>query len=73
MRGAFKTPTLRNITNTGPYFHDGRFATLEQVVRHYAAPQASNDADEHELRPGFELTEDEIKAMTAFLESFEPQ
>ncbi len=73
MRGAFKTPTLRNITNTGPYFHDGRFTTLEQVVRHYAAPQAPGDADEHELRPGFELSEDEIKAMTAFLESFEPQ
>jgi len=72
MRGAFKTPTMRNITNTGPYFHDGRFTTLEQVVRHYANPPESNGADEHELRPGFELTEDEIEALTAFLESFEP-
>jgi cytochrome c peroxidase len=33
--GKFKTPTLRNIELTGPYMHDGRFATLEQVVAHY--------------------------------------
>lgn len=72
MRGAFKTPTLRNITNTAPYFHDGRFSTLEQVVRHYARPPPWTRPDEHELRPGFELNEEEIKALTAFLQSFEP-
>ena len=33
--GAFKAPTLRNIALTGPYMHDGRFATLEEVVEHY--------------------------------------
>lgn len=33
--GKFKTPTLRNIANTAPYMHDGRFATLEEVVEHY--------------------------------------
>ena len=71
-RGAFKTPTLRNITNTGPYFHDGRFSTLEQVIRHYARPPPWTRPDEHELRPGFELTEEEIKALTAFMQSFEP-
>ena len=32
---AFKTPTLRDITKTAPYMHDGRFATLEQVVDFY--------------------------------------
>ena len=72
MRGAFKTPTLRNIPNTGPYFHDGRFTTLEQVIRHYANPPPLSAADEHELRPEFVLTEDEIKALTAFMQSFEP-
>jgi len=72
MRGAFKTPTLRNITNTAPYFHDGRFTTLEQVVRYYANPPAMARVDEHELRPGFELDEKEIKALTAFLHAFEP-
>lgn len=35
MKGAFKTPTLRDIALTAPYFHDGSSATLEQVVDHY--------------------------------------
>ena len=33
--GKFKTPTLRNISLTAPYMHDGRFATLEEVIDHY--------------------------------------
>ncbi|MFY8109562.1 MAG: cytochrome-c peroxidase [Bacteroidia bacterium] len=33
--GFFKVPTLRNIALTAPYMHDGRFATLEEVVEHY--------------------------------------
>ena len=34
--GKFKTPTLRNLAFTGPYMHDGRFTTLNQVVQHYS-------------------------------------
>lgn len=34
-KGKFKVPTLRNIALTGPYMHDGRFATLEDVIDHY--------------------------------------
>ncbi len=34
-KGVFKTPTLRNIELTGPYMHDGSFATLEEVVELY--------------------------------------
>ena len=34
-RGMFKVPTLRNIASTAPYMHDGRFATLEEVLDHY--------------------------------------
>lgn len=34
--GKFKTPTLRNIELSAPYMHDGRFATLEQVIDHYS-------------------------------------
>jgi len=33
--GTFKTPSLRNVAQTGPYMHDGRFATLEAVVEFY--------------------------------------
>jgi cytochrome c peroxidase len=35
MRGAFKTPTLRDIALTAPYMHNGIYATLEEVVEHY--------------------------------------
>lgn len=34
-RGKFKPSTLRNIALTGPYMHDGRFVTLDQVIEHY--------------------------------------
>lgn len=34
-RFAFRTPPLRNVALTAPYFHDGAFATLEAAVRHY--------------------------------------
>lgn len=36
MKGAFRTPTLRDIALTAPYFHDGSARTLEEVVEHYA-------------------------------------
>ena len=35
MRGAFKTPTLRDIELTAPYMHNGAYRTLEEVVEHY--------------------------------------
>lgn len=34
--GKFKTPTLRNLVFTAPYMHDGRFATLQEVINHYS-------------------------------------
>ncbi|MHB1845697.1 MAG: cytochrome-c peroxidase, partial [Deltaproteobacteria bacterium] len=36
-RGAFKTPTLRELDETAPYMHDGSFQTLEAVVDYYDA------------------------------------
>lgn len=33
--GAFKIPSLRNLSFTAPYMHDGRFNTLEEVIEHY--------------------------------------
>ncbi len=45
MAGAMKTPTLRNTELTGPYFHNGSYATLEQVVQFYA--RGGNFADEN--------------------------
>jgi len=40
--GAYKTPTLRNITETGPYMHDGSVKTLEEVVDFYVKGGAEN-------------------------------
>ncbi len=41
-KGAFKTPTLRSITETAPYMHDGAFQTLEEVVDFYNAGGKAN-------------------------------
>ncbi len=40
----FRTPSLRNVTRTGPYGHDGAYATLEGVVRHHLDPLAALEA-----------------------------
>jgi cytochrome c peroxidase len=42
LQGVFKIPTLRNIEVSHPYMHDGRFATLEQVIDHYSNGIQSN-------------------------------
>lgn len=34
--GRFKAPSLRNLAFTAPYMHDGRFATIEEVINHYS-------------------------------------
>ncbi len=43
MAGAFKTPSLRNVALTAPYMHDGRFATLDQVLEFYMHDSRDND------------------------------
>lgn len=58
----FKVPTLRNITLTAPYFHDGKIATLPEAVKKMAW---------HQL--GKELKEDETAAIVAFLGSLTDQ
>ena len=49
-RGRFKVPSLRNIAVRPPYMHDGRFATLEQVVDHYSGGVQANPALDQRLR-----------------------
>ena len=70
--GKFKTPSLRNIALTGPYMHDGRFRTLEEVVEFYdsqvvnhpnLAPQLRNNNRPIRLN----LSEAEKRALVAFL------
>jgi cytochrome c peroxidase len=66
--GRFKPPTLRNISATAPYMHDGRFASLEQVVDHYARGGEPTPARSPLVR-GFVLTAGEKCDLVEFLES----
>jgi cytochrome c peroxidase len=49
--GAFKTPTLREISRTAPYMHDGRFATLTDVVDHYNQGGVKNPFLDNQVIP----------------------
>jgi cytochrome c peroxidase len=64
----FRIPTLRNVAATAPYMHDGRFATLEQVVDHYARGGTPGPSRSPLVR-GFALTEEERCDLIGFLES----
>lgn len=55
-RNVFKVPSLRNVAQTGPYFHDGSIATLDQAIRVMA---------EHQL--GVQLTPEKTASIKAFL------
>ena len=50
-KGAFKTPTLRNITQTAPYMHDGSEATLRSVVELYNRGGVKNQWLSKEIKP----------------------
>jgi len=67
-RGAFKTPTLREVARTAPYMHDGSLATLEAVVDFYDAGGRPNPNLDAGVRP-LNLTPEEKRALIAFLES----
>lgn len=63
---AFKVPSLRNVARSGPYFHDGSVATLEEAVRYMAGPGVSN-RNLTPLMRDRELTDEEVAAVVAFL------
>jgi cytochrome c peroxidase len=67
-RGAFKTPTLRDVARTAPYMHDGSLATLEDVVAFYNNGGRSNPALDSEVRP-LRLTASEKRQLVAFLQA----
>jgi cytochrome c peroxidase len=66
--GRFRAPTLRNIAATSPYMHDGRFATLDAVVEHYARGGIPG-RNRSPLLKGFAITPEEKCDLIAFLES----
>jgi cytochrome c peroxidase len=75
MRAAFRTPGLRNVAARPPYMHAGQFATLEDVVRHYAAAPPAVVGRSELARPGdaraprrpIELAPQDIADLAAFL------
>ena len=74
---AFKTPTLRSVGISGPYFHDGSVTSLEGAVR-YMASGGRADANKSTLLIDRKLSDQEIGQIVAFLntltseERFEP-
>lgn len=67
-KGAFKTPTLREIARTGPYMHDGSLKTLEEVVEFYDKGGIKNPNLDKEMKP-LNLTEEEKKDLVEFLKT----
>jgi cytochrome c peroxidase len=71
MQGAFKTPSLRGVALTYPYFHDGRAATLEEAVDLMLKGGTPNAHLDEKLKPR-ELTAKQRTELLAFLKSLTP-
>lgn len=78
--GRFRTPSLRNVSVTAPYFHDGSADTLEEVLAHYAragrviedgpfAGDGAQNPHKDGMIVGFEASDSEIADLIAFLHS----
>lgn len=65
-RGRFKTPTLRNVTRTAPYMHDGSMSTLGEIVDFYSRGARANPFLDPSIRP-FTLTDRERSDLLEFL------
>ncbi len=66
--GLFKIPGLRNVALTAPYMHDGRMATLREVVDHYASGGHYAENRSANVFP-LPLTDRQKEAMVAFLQT----
>jgi cytochrome c peroxidase len=67
-KGAFKTPTLREIVHTAPYMHDGSLKTLEEVVEHYDKGGIKNPYLNQRIKP-LHLTAEEKSDLVEFLKA----
>ncbi len=67
-KGAFRTPTLRNIAASAPYLHDGSAKTLEDVIELYDKGGVKNPNLSNEIRP-LKLTAQEKGDLVAFMKS----
>ena len=65
---AFKTPTLRSIESSGPYFHDGSVAKLEDAVR-YMAGSSKPDPNKSPIQRETLLGDGEVSQVVAILKA----
>lgn len=66
--GKFRTPSLRNLKYSAPYMHDGRFATLDEVLRHYeSGVLTSNQLSPKVKNLNLKLSQNEKDQLLAFL------
>jgi len=63
----FKIPSLRNVALTGPYMHDGRFETLEEVINHYSEEVEENEWNFFFPPGGFNFSNYEKESLIAFM------
>ena len=69
--GKFRSPSLRNLAYTAPYMHDGRFATLDEVIEHYSTGLQDSDTIDTLMKKvdegGVQLSEVDKANLKAFL------
>ncbi|MAZ72959.1 MAG: cytochrome-c peroxidase [Flavobacteriaceae bacterium] len=69
--GLFRTPSLRNLKFTAPYMHDGRFATLDEVIDHYSEGLVFSETIDPLMKTisegGVQLTDSDKADLKAFL------
>ncbi|MBK1880562.1 MbnP family protein [Pelagicoccus mobilis] len=72
-KNKFSTPSLRNVSKTAPYMHDGRFRTLEEVIQHYSTGIHRSDTIDPNLAKhptdGLQLSVEDQAALIAFLKT----
>jgi len=76
-KGAYKATTLRNIRHSGPYMHDGRFETLEEVIEFYSHHLVNTPYIDplmhHIANGGVQLTPMEKSDLLAFIKTLEDE
>jgi len=70
-KGAFKTPTLRNLTNSSPYFHDGSVEKLEDAVAFCARGSRDKNTTVSPILIDKHLSKSDIKSIVTFLHTLD--
>lgn len=69
LKGAFKTPTLRDVALTAPYMHNGQYQTLEEVVEHYDSGGTKNMDNLDPNMKKLHLSQQEKADLVAFMKA----